>query len=142
MWKISAIGKICNLSCYVLNKKSIAAVIIVALLGAGLFVGGMITGIGHERQKREFDSRRWKAAGRHDKANERFEMLGDFLSTHNICGMQKAEIAQLLGPPSPDYPYASGEMLCYPMGEGFLDKYWLILTVENDKVASYAVYYI
>ncbi len=112
------------------------------LVSAVVFLLGFIVGIAHERRTSEFDWARWKSAATERLGEERYDMLGNFLSSHNICGMRKKEVLNLLGPPSPDYPYASDSVISYRMGEGYLDDYWLVLTVSEDRVTSYAVLWI
>lgn len=89
---------------------------------------------GHvSRTSVEFDARRWKeladpAAGR--QTQERLWMLDSLLEQHPLLGLNRAEIEELLGPPSND----GGHFLVpYPT-------YLLGLDIDNQSVSLGVVY--
>jgi hypothetical protein len=87
-----------------------------------------------------FNSTAWKNADMADSKNPvRLRMVDDLLKRHRLVGRTRAEVEQLLGPPTEtgkfgDYDYA------YWLGpeRGFIsiDSEWLALKVEGGRVTQ------
>ncbi len=50
-------------------------------------------------REHKFDPEKWQAARTPDEKRERFGMLADFLKTHQVAGMTRSRIVELLGQP-------------------------------------------
>ena len=90
--------------------------------------------------RRAFDSEIWEKSLSGDYSNEvRLWMINDLLRKHNLIGMFKSDIDELLGVP-PKTPYFEKYDYVYRLGNerGFIsvDSEWLVIKFENDRVTA------
>lgn len=79
---------------------------------------------------------------------ERYKIVNDFLQQYEIVGMLEQEIISLLGEETEDAPiqfkviegvYPDANHLTYDLGTFYIDREWLIITVENGVVIQYVM---
>ena len=86
-----------------------------------------------------FDPVRWRKASLYGEDETRKHMLPSLLENHKLVGMKKAEVLELLGPPS-DLRYRRSADFCYWIGpeDGFIkvDSCWLLIWVDDQGVVD------
>jgi len=86
-----------------------------------------------------FDSVRWKAENRRGAEGTRVRMVDDLLRRHQLVGMQRAQLEQLLGVP-PSTPYFSEYDYVYWLGPErgafSIDSEWLVVRCQEGVVVS------
>ena len=96
------------------------------------------------QRQQHFDSMMWKEAawktgvGPHSAA--RLAMVDDLLKRYKLIGMTRAQVVDLLGPPSPIESNQSDSVYIYYLGpeRGFIsiDDEWLDIKFGGDRVVS------
>jgi hypothetical protein len=89
--------------------------------------------------RRSFDSGEWKAENRRGADGIRVQMVDDLLRRHDLVGMRRAQLEELLGVPPPtdyfseyDYVYWLGP----ERGAFSIDSEWLVVKCRQDLVVS------
>lgn len=106
----------------------------------------------HLFQKLPFDSKLWKESAQHDRSNPiRLRMVNSLLAQHELVGMTRLEVEQLLGRPDANpfgtqYGFDTGywlgpshdalHMLIPALG---IDSLWLCLKFRENKVAELSI---
>lgn len=113
------------------------------VLGVSLYAGLVVytlAGMGEPRPI-AFDAERWKAVSRQSTDNTRYRMHRDLVRKHGLVGMTRAEVVDVLGPPTATNYFREWELV-YWMGPepGFgVDSVWLLMRLEDDRVTEYSV---
>lgn len=105
-----------------------------ALLLACLFISGC-------GSQTPFDQRRWRNADL--ETRERAHMVASLLEAHPLKGMDRAEVVELLGPPTPTDKW-EGTGMIYVLGpDGSLmaiDHEWLLIELDQEgRVTTFEV---
>jgi hypothetical protein len=107
-----------------------------------LLIGGFLTGaflltIILYANSRSFSTKKWLESPR-----KRDQIIDSFLDTHDVVGMKKSEIINLLGKDESVAPFKVGDTMVYYIGmDGFLgffaiDSIWLVLTLSDNDVVT------
>jgi hypothetical protein len=88
-----------------------------------------------------FDQERWRNAD--PGTRERAQMVADLFEEHPLKGMDRAEVVELLGPPTPTDKW-KGTGMIYVLGpDGSLmaiDHEWLLIELDQQgRVSAYRV---
>jgi hypothetical protein len=103
-----------------------------------LFACLVVAGCGSQRP---FDQERWRNADL--ETRERAHMVASLLEGHPLKGMDRAEVIELLGPPTPTDKWDGTEII-YVLGpDGSLmaiDYEWLLIELDQQgRVSTYQV---
>ena len=86
-----------------------------------------------------FDSARWKAENRRGAEGIRVRMVDDLLRRHELVGMQRLQLEELLGVP-PETPYFREYDYVYWLGPErgafSIDSEWLVVKCQQDLVVA------
>jgi hypothetical protein len=114
------------------------ALLLVAVVGCRLFAPTPYTG----RKALPFSRDAWLAS-RESGRGERYLMLKDLADTHELRGLTREQLVNLLGPPQPPGYPGFGD-LCYYLGPEdspiSMDSEWLVLTMSNGVVSDVDIY--
>lgn len=114
----------------------------VAIIFLVIFIS-IIALLGTWKWSRTFTVGKWM-----NNPEDRYKIVSNMLSKHEILGMTEKEIIELLGEEYDDAPenfkYPRGEFpdestRTYYLGVDFMDNNWLIITIENGIAISYEI---
>lgn len=103
----------------------------------------IIAFLGMWKWSRTFTVSKWM-----NNPEDRYKIVSNMLSKHEIVGMTESEIIDLLGNEKESAPerfkYPRGEFpnennLTYELGVDYMDSEWLVITMENGIAVDYVI---